>query len=209
MTPLAILRGPGRPVHRPRSGPAARGGWLARALLVACVALLRAVGLGAQGPGEYDLKAVFVFNFAQFVEWPESAFVSPTGPFVIGILGPDPFGSTLDRIVAGETVNGRAIEVRRYRTVAEVIEAPCHILFLGRTDGARAGAIHDALGDRAILTVGDSSHFAAAGGVVQFLVVNNRVRVRINMEAARHRHLSISSKLLRVAEVVDDPASRG
>lgn len=184
-------------------------GRLALTLLVLLLTLFGADRAAAQTSSEYDLKAVFLFNFAQFVEWPRSAFASPDAPFVIGILGDDPFGATLDTIVHGETVHGRPFSVRRYGTLEDLHAAPCHVLFVSKSEGARAGAVLSALKDHAILTVGESSQFTASGGVVQFLIINNKVRVRINMGVARDKHLSISSKLLRVAEVVDEPRSRG
>lgn len=192
-TPFRLLRALGR---------------LVRALLVAAVGWTAASHAAARTSGEYDLKAVFLFNFAQFVEWPPSAFASPEAPFIIGILGDDPFGATLDTIVRGETVNGRPFAVRRYRTLDDLHTAPCHVLFVCRSEAARAGALVSALSDHAILTVGESPNFVAAGGVVQLLIIQNKVRVRINVDAARDKHLSISSKLLRVAEVVEEPRRR-
>src|SRR5262245_36573345 len=83
-------------------------------------------------PPEYQLKAVFLFNFAQFVEWPSAAFPEAQTPLVIGILGEDPFGAYLDETVRGETVNNRSLIVRRYRRVEEI--ETCHILFISRSE---------------------------------------------------------------------------
>src|SRR5690348_7746319 len=77
--------------------------------------------------GEYKLKAVFLFNFVQFVEWPAEAYSDERSPTIIGILGADPFGQTLEETVQGEVIRGRKIEVRRYKTVKEIGE--CHVLF--------------------------------------------------------------------------------
>ena len=89
----------------------------------------------AQPAGEYQVKAVFLFRFAQFVEWPPEAFSDAQAPIVIGVLGEDPFGGFLDEAVAGERVNRRPLEVRRYRRMDEI--GGCHILFIAESEEAR------------------------------------------------------------------------
>lgn len=146
---------------------------------------------------EYQLKAVFLFNFAQFVEWPDSAFADPTAPLVIGVLGDDPFGAFLDETVRGETVNHHPLEVQRFRRVEDV--GRCHILFV------REPRLEDVLGklaNRPILTVGDAENFARRGGMIRFVNDRNRIRLLINLEAAQAARLKLSSKLLRPAQIV-------
>jgi len=155
---------------------------------------------------EYDLKAVFLFNFAQFVEWPPEAFLDSKAPLTIGILGDDPFGGSLDEVVANETAHDRTLSIRRYRTIEEA-EA-CHILFISATEASRMESILAALAHRSILTVGDSKDFTAHAGMVGFEVVGHRLRLRINRAAVNAAHLTISSQLLRQAEVVNPPAAR-
>jgi hypothetical protein len=157
------------------------------------------VAAQAARASEYRVKAVFLFNFAQFVDWPPTAFPDSGTPFVIGILGDDPFGAFLDETVRGEQSHGRSFQVRRYQRVDEI--GTCHILFIGRPDGDRLDAILGRLKDRPILTVSDDPGFADHGGMVRFLNDRNRVRLQINPEAAQAVNLTISSKLLRVAEI--------
>jgi hypothetical protein len=149
---------------------------------------------------EYQLKAVFLFNFAQFVEWPATAFPGPDTPLVIGVLGKDPFGSYLDETVRGETVNGRPLVVRRYRGVEEI--GACHILFVSRQEEGRLQGVLDSLRGRSILTVSDAERFSTRGGMIRFITDHNRIRLRINLEAAQAAHLTLSSKLLRPAQIV-------
>ncbi len=149
---------------------------------------------------EYQLKAVFLFNFAQFVEWPASAFPAPDAPLVICVLGEDPFGTYLDETVRGETVNDRPLEIRRYRGMEEI--STCHILFVSRREEGRLQGILDSLRGRSILTVSDADHFASRGGMIRFVTDRNRIRLRINLEAARAANLTLSSKLLRPAQIV-------
>jgi hypothetical protein len=146
------------------------------------------------------VKAVFLFNFAQFVAWPSSAFPDSSAPLVIGVLGDDPFGSFLDETVRGETVGGRPLEVRRYRSIDEV--KTCHILFISPSEEGRVEGILESLKSRPILTVSDGAAFARRGGMVRFISENSRVRVRVNLEAAESANLTISSKLLRAVEIV-------
>jgi hypothetical protein len=149
---------------------------------------------------EYKIKAVFLFNFAQFVEWPKEAFHHPDAPLVIGVLGPDPFGSFLDETVHGERVGGRRLEVRRYANVQQVVD--CHILFISQSEASKLKAIRQQLTGRPVLTVGESEGFATSGGMIRFMMEQNRIRLRINLEAVQASRLTISSKLLRAAEIV-------
>jgi uncharacterized protein DUF4154 len=154
----------------------------------------------AQASPEYQLKAVFLFNFAQFVEWPASAFPGPDAPLVIGILGDDPFGPYLDETIRGESVNNRPLSIRRYRTVQEI--DTCHILFVSRREQGHLQGILDSLKGRSILTVSDFEGFASRGGMIRFVTDRNRIRLRINLDAARAANLTLSSKLLRPAQIV-------
>jgi hypothetical protein len=149
---------------------------------------------------EYQVKAIFLFNFAQFVEWPAGAFVDPQKPLIIGVLGEDPFGAYLDDTVRGEKVNGRPLAVERYRRMDEV--KTCHILFISRSETARLKQVLDGLKARTILSVCDIDEFCRHGGMIQFATEKGKIRLKINMEAAKAAHLKISSKLLRTAEIV-------
>lgn len=183
-------------------------GWLRRLPIVIALAAMPSA-LTAPSPAEaseirlsreFQVKAVFLYNFAQFVEWPPSAFESATSPLVIGVLGLDPFGSYLDEAVRGEKVNGHPLVVRRYRWVSEV--GTCHILFVSGSEGPRAEQVAESLRGRSILTVCDWDGFARRGGMIRFVMEHNHVRLRINLEAAKAAGLTISSKLLRSAELV-------
>jgi len=166
------------------------------------VLLLAGPGLAAQNAraSEYQLKAVFLFNFAQFVDWPADAFPDADTPVVIGILGDDPFEGLLDQTVRDERLRGHPFQVRRYQSVDEV--KTCHILFIRRPDGARLEETLARLKDRPILTVSDVDGFAERGGMIRFVTDRNRIRLQINPESVEAAHLTISSKLLRVAEVI-------
>jgi hypothetical protein len=169
------------------------------AALISLVVSGPAISAPATSP-EYQVKAVFLFNFAQFVEWPTQSFEDAAAPFVIGVLGADPFGSALEGAVRGETLNGRSFVVERYRSVTEIRH--CQVLFISRSEAAHIGEISAALAGRSILTVSDIEDPAQRGVMIRFVAENNRIRLRINADAAKAVGLSISSKLLRPAELV-------
>lgn len=149
---------------------------------------------------EYQVKAVFLFNFTQFVEWPAEAFAHSTAPLVIGVLGEDPFGAFLDETVRGETASGRSLIVERYRRVQEI--GNCQVLFISRSESDRLDQILASLAGKPVLTVGDIEGFAVRGGVIRLATVGGKVRLRINLNSAKAAKLIISSKLLRPAEIV-------
>jgi hypothetical protein len=152
---------------------------------------------------EHRVKAVFLFNFAQFVEWPETAFTGPKDSLVVGILGENPFGDFLAEVVKGESVREHPIVIKRFRSIEEIKE--CHVLFIGANESARLDGEVAALRDRKILTVGESRDFLAHGGMILLVNEGGRVRFKINLDALQGAELSVSSKLLRLAEVSGTP----
>ena len=151
--------------------------------------------------GEYQLKAVFLFQFTQFVEWPTQAFAAAQSPLVIGVLGDDPFGPYLDEVVHDERIRGHPIEVRRYARIEQVER--CHILFISASERAHWATIFAALRGRNVLTVSDVGGFARSDGIVLFAMRDGRIRLKVNVAAARAASLTISSKLLRSADIIE------
>jgi hypothetical protein len=176
--------------------------WFGKAYLWPLTLLIFLGGMaGAQKTisQEYQVKALFLFNFTQFVDWPAAAFDGNDTPLVIGILGQDPFGPYLDDLVAGEKVNGHPLIVRRFSSADE--SKACQVLFINLPS---RDAIRDALAsldDQSILTVSDATDFTRLGGMVQFFIKENKIKLRIGLEPARAADLVISSKLLRLAEI--------
>jgi len=180
--------------------------WASARIAVAVWALSSFSGPAATAQTkEYQVKAVFLFNFTQFVEWPSAAFTSARAPIIIGVLGQNPFGSYLDEAVRGETVEGRPLEVQRYRKVDEI--KTCHILFISKSEASHLAEILMALKDRSILIVGDGDgdDFVLRGGMIRLANAQNRIRLIINAEAATAASLVISSQLLRSADIVTTP----
>lgn len=172
-----------------------------RVLAVACTCatagLVHAAAVPSAAPDQ--LKAVFLFNFTQFVTWPPAAWAADESPLVIGVLGENPFGSALDEAVRGEKVGRHPLVVRHLRAIEE--GGACHVLFISRSESTRLEAIVARLAGHSVLTVGDIPAFCARGGAIEMSTESNRVRLTVNLAAAQAAGLTLSSKLLRVAEV--------
>jgi hypothetical protein len=177
-------------------------------LRVACVLVAGWCSLAVSAPPaeEYHVKAAYLFNFGQFVEWPPQAYEAPDAPFVIGVVGDDPFGTILDEVVAGESLGGHAFVIKRFRNPRDI--SACHILFIGRNESARLDETLQVLKGRSVLTVTDIAGAEHRGAMIVLVNDRNRVRMRINVAAAKSSNLAISSKLLRPAEVVGNEGAR-
>ncbi len=184
-------------------GRLARPTWRVVALLLVSTLQVVAphrVAAQADATREYQIKAAFLLNFATFVSWLPEAFPDSEAPFVIGVLGDDPFGAILDQVVEGERILDREAVVERYADVEEV--DGCHILFISSSEGDDLDRIFAVLAGRSILTVGETPGFADQSGVIRFVLVDNRLRFQINPAAAEAAGLTISSKLLQLADIV-------
>jgi hypothetical protein len=164
------------------------------------------MGVQAQ-PTEYHVKAAFIYNFAKFIDWPDEDSTDQATPIIIEILGEDPFGDILDETMAGKTVRGREIEIRRSEALD--LGSLRHILFVSTSRASELGPIKKALDDRPVLTVGDCDGFAAAGGTIGFVEEAGRVRFEVNMARVVQTGLRVSSKLLKVARVVHEDENAG
>jgi YfiR/HmsC-like len=170
-----------------------------RLLLLAIAAVLLAGSgrdtLAQPSTIENRLKAAVVSKFPQFVQWPDAALAGRS-TLDLCIAPPDPFGDELDELVSGETLNGRALVVRRVERARDV--DGCQVLVLPRRPDGRHPLLATAA-TRPILTIGDDESFLDAGGIVRLRVVGGRVRFEINAAAARTANLRISSQLLQLA----------
>jgi len=188
----------GSPLGHRFSAPA-----LALALLASSAL---ASSLRAQSATEYQVKAVFLYNFAKFVEWPSDPGGS-SGPISICVLGDDPFDGILDQAIKGKTVNGRELVIKRFKQVGEA--AACQIVFISSSNKKVLRPILESLIRAGALTVGETEGFAQLGGVINLTLEDNRVHFEINVDAAQRARLKISSKLLSLAKIVRDEKKGG
>jgi hypothetical protein len=169
-------------------------------VVVAVAAVMWALPAAAQRPREYQVKAAYLYGFGRFVEWPSAAPTAADAPFVVCVLGDDPFGPLLDQAVEGGAVKNRPVSVRRIGRAED--GAACDTLFVSASEQPRLPRILEVLDHRPVLTVGDSPEFARRGGMIGFSVEGSRIRFTVNLDAAQGAGLMLQSELLRVAAAV-------
>lgn len=146
-------------------------------------------------------KVAFLLNFARFVSWPEKSFAAPDAPFVIGVLGDNPFDHLLAETVRGESVRGRKLQVRSFPSIMQNFES-AQLLFVSRSEKSKLRTIFRQLRGCPVLTVGDTAGFAQSGGMLNFVVISNNVHFEINTKAAEGAGLTISSRLLDLPKAI-------
>jgi hypothetical protein len=198
--------GKGSRSGQPRAG---RGGWRVAAavagLLVCGTLLFRPVPASAQSEddAEYRLKMAFLYNFAQFVNWPAEAFRGPSAPLTMCVAGRDPFQGEIEKSLHGRTAGVHPIELRKLKPNDD--PRSCHLIFVPAGDRKLSERILAAVKGSSTLTVGESKGFADIGGVINLTAEQNKLRFEINLDAAQRTQLKISSKLLALAKIVRVP----
>ena len=158
------------------------------------------VGWADSSLPEYQVKALFLLNFTKYVEWPPNAFAASNTPITIGLYGESKLGEALTSVVAGKTIGGRTIAIREIEGADD--SSQCQILFVSDSESSRMRQILDKTSALPILTVGEDAAFAQYGGIINFVLKNGNVRLQIDLMAAKKAGLTISSRLLAVADVV-------
>ena len=175
-----------------------RSTWVFAILLSVCTASAR--GSDSPPPSEYDVKAAFLYNFSRFADWPGVQTASEQSEILhICVLGVDPFKDAFAAIV-GRAAAGRTLVVKRHRSLSELTD--CEILFVSDSEVDRVDQIMRHFRSRPVLTVSDISEFARRGGIINFVVRNKKIRFQINLDAVERSGIKLSSKLLRLAEVI-------
>ncbi|MCJ7829966.1 MAG: YfiR family protein, partial [Desulfobacterales bacterium] len=149
---------------------------------------------------EHLVKSAFIYNFAKFVEWPSGAFGASDAPLVLCILGEDPIQNALAS-VAGKMIGAHPLVVTPAASVENT--AACHMLFIAGAKRGDLAPILNGLARRPVLTIGDSEGFAREGVIINLVKSRGKIRFEINLEAAKRSGLDISSKLLKLAMVVE------
>jgi hypothetical protein len=156
----------------------------------------------AQDFTESQVKALFLLNFTKYVEWPTNAFEDDSTPITIGILGTSKVQDELEKIVVGRTTAHRPIVVRRIESPSDFSD--CQVLFVSSSETKHLAEILRRLHKLPVLTVGETEQFLDAGGMINFVPKDGKIRLTINLVAARDANLQISSKLLSVADAVKE-----
>jgi len=173
-----------------------------RAFFPLIAALSFACFSSAQAPatGEYEVKAAFLFHFAQFVEWPEAAFKDSSSPLTYCTIGDDPFHGSLDASMRGKTLGTRAFRVQHFKLPQDI--HGCQVLFIGAREKKLLPAILEGVKEDSVLMVGESEHFVQEGGMIGFCLEDKKIRFEINLETTQKAKLKISSRLLALAKSV-------
>jgi hypothetical protein len=158
-------------------------------------------------PSEYQVKAAYIYNFGKFVKWPAASAATRTGAFTICVLGEDPFGSVLQSTLAGKLLDGKPVAIKRLQKPPDV--AGCHILFIDSAQERNLRAILAAAKEASVLTVSDMPDFSKRGGMIQFVLIGDRVRFEINVASTESASLVLASDLLKVAAAVRRSAESG
>lgn len=151
---------------------------------------------------EYQVKAAYLYKFLDFVEWPAPSFESAKSPFVIGVIGADALAAELEVLITRRRVENRPAVVRRLRP-GEAVDG-LHVLFVGRAAGARVPTLLASAAKQPVLVVTEFDEGLAAGGVINFVLVDKRVRFDVALRSAEAREIKISSRLLGVARRVEN-----
>ncbi len=160
-----------------------------------------AARIRASAPTEYQVKAAYLYNFGLFVQWPSPRAAQSDAAFTICVLGVDPFGKALDKVLAGQTIGSESAVARRISDPQDALG--CRILFISASEETNVKQLLSSLGKSSVLTVSDMSKFVERGGMIQFVLVNNRVRFEVNLAAAGRSGLTLSSQLVKLAVRVE------
>lgn len=182
----------------------------ALAVCLACLGLVLPAGAqisDSSASSEYLIKAGYIYNFAKLMEWPAPSFPQPNSPIVIGVLGADPFQGMLDDVLGGKQVNGRGFVVKHLKWGDEL--NTCNILFVSTSERAHLDELFRLIRGLPILTIGDTPGFAEHGGIINFILEDNKVRFDIDVDAAKQADISISSRLLALAKIVPQTVLAG
>lgn len=169
-------------------------------VLVAVALLATGPMLALAEPTEQEVKAALIFNVARCVEWPATAFSSPSAPLVVAIIGQDAVSDALQQMLQQKFIGGHPLEVRLVHTADEARK--CHVLYVASSEKGGADKLLQTLHGASTLTVSDINKFAERGGHINLVLKDRHVRVLVNPTNVESSHLKVSSKLLSLAQIV-------
>ncbi|MFO7448079.1 MAG: YfiR family protein [Ignavibacteriaceae bacterium] len=149
----------------------------------------------------YKLKAVFILNFLRFIEWPQSSFQNEHSPITLAIIGKDPFGKILDETIQNEKVNNHPVIIRRNVSVSDA--GKFHVLYISESEKRNVNEIIKKVENTPALTISDIDGFGENGGIITFFIEDNKIRFMINIQSLKQAELKASSKLLRLAKIIN------
>lgn len=153
-----------------------------------------------QASDEYKVKAAFLFNFARYVKWPKDTLGDPKTPFVVAVVGKNPFGKGLEDAFRDRSIDDRPLSVKHFADRGAL--ADCNMLFIPQGEEANLEAIRAHYADRPVLLIAESIAAAQRGAQIGFYIEKSKVRFAINGEAAKRAELEVSSELMKLAKIV-------
>lgn len=151
---------------------------------------------------EYQIKTAYLYNFAKFIQWPKGAFADSSAPIIIGILGEDPFGNSLDQAVLQRQAQGRPLRIERYQKLDDITS--CHLLFISRSEAGKQRELLKAIAGLGLVTVGESGDFTQDGGQIRFFFSKDQtIKIEVNPIAAQRAGIFISSRIMKIARIYE------
>ncbi|MBA4388494.1 MAG: hypothetical protein C0404_10970 [Verrucomicrobia bacterium] len=200
--PLPLWRSPGAASRNPRLRKRSAGVLMALAMVACCLMGLpltvRADEVSMAR--EHEVKAAFVYNFVKFVEWPASRLHETNSPLILGVVGKSPITAALEAAVLGRKINGRHLIVKGVETAEDA--GTVHLLYFPASEDSRLGELLPALADSGVLAVGESAAFAKQGGIITFVLQDDKLRFEINMNSANRAGLKVSAQLQKLAKTI-------
>lgn len=170
--------------------------------IVSALVAVLALTCRADAPSlEYQVKAAFIYNFTQFVTWPKDSFGGDNAPFVVAVIGDDPFSGALEQAMENKTVQDRPIVIKHFATADDL--GPCQLLFVPAALDDSLPKIMAKVGSAAVLTVGETEKLLSAGGGIRLYPDGNKIRFEINPASTDHAGLKVSAKLMKLAHIYD------
>jgi hypothetical protein len=149
---------------------------------------------------EYQVKAAFLINFPKYVDWPAETFAETNSPIVIAVLGETKVAEEIQKVIAGRSVNGREIVLKRLASGEE--PGVCHILFISAAQQEHSADLLAKLKNTSVLTIGESNDFLERGGIINLVRKDQNIGLEVNLAAAGKARIKVSSNLLSVATIV-------
>ncbi len=177
--------------------------WVPLALAAAALACAPVARAADRAAGELELRGVYVYNFIRFTEWPTGTFTTSTTPLTVAVFGDPELAATLQRLLAGKTLDSHPIAVSVATEPAAC--ATAQAVFVGNARQKDLGAVLTAVGERPVLTISDAPSFVRQGGMIRIFAADRRLRFEVNTRATGGSRLTISSRLLQLAESVVRP----
>jgi hypothetical protein len=156
-------------------------------------------------------KTICLYNFAVYVDWPATTFVSADSPFVIGVLGDDAFAGDLDKAINDKKAQGRKLVVRKLKWSRDLKDSKdfkdCHLLYIAAAEAVHGDEIIQMRKGTPTLTIADFPDFARHGGIINFIIEDSKLHFEVNVDAAKQSDLNISSRVLKLAKIVQTGSS--